>query len=156
MVLPQAMAWVQYWFRVLSLKFGGKSKKIGGDTVTAVTRFFHVWLRVLVTPSLTISLYASSCHLIYPHHKQSKQTAVWWHCLIISSCHMDNVLHLRRSPHSVDNAASLALSHSHSVSKSGFPGSEWLTGPHHQHPHHCHHCRHHHQVHPRHHNDWSP
>ena len=28
MVLPQAMAWVQYWFRVLSLKFCGKSKKI--------------------------------------------------------------------------------------------------------------------------------
>ena len=27
MVLPQAMAWVQYWFRVLSLKFCGKSKK---------------------------------------------------------------------------------------------------------------------------------
>ena len=28
MVLPQAMAWVQYWFHVLSLKFYGKSKKI--------------------------------------------------------------------------------------------------------------------------------
>ena len=27
MVLPQAMAWVQYWFRVLSLKFCKKSKK---------------------------------------------------------------------------------------------------------------------------------
>ena len=31
MVLPQAMAWLQYWFRVLSLKFCGKSKKICGD-----------------------------------------------------------------------------------------------------------------------------
>ena len=31
MVLPQAMAWVQYWFRVLSLKFCEKSKKICGD-----------------------------------------------------------------------------------------------------------------------------
>ena len=31
MVQPQAMAWVQYWFRVLSLKFCGKSKKICGD-----------------------------------------------------------------------------------------------------------------------------
>ena len=31
MVLPQAMAWVQYWFRILSLKFCGKSKKICGD-----------------------------------------------------------------------------------------------------------------------------
>ena len=31
MVLPHAMAWVQYWFRVLSLKFCGKSKKICGD-----------------------------------------------------------------------------------------------------------------------------
>ena len=31
MVLPQAMAWVQYWFCVLSLKFCGKSKKICGD-----------------------------------------------------------------------------------------------------------------------------
>ena len=31
MVLPQAMAWVQYWFRVLSLRFCGKSKKNCGD-----------------------------------------------------------------------------------------------------------------------------
>ena len=31
MVLPQAMAWVQYWFRVLSLKFCGNSKKNCGD-----------------------------------------------------------------------------------------------------------------------------
>ena len=31
MVLPQAMAWVQYWFRVVSLKFCGKSKKNCGD-----------------------------------------------------------------------------------------------------------------------------
>ena len=31
MVLPQAMAWVQYCFRVLSLKFCGKSKKNCGD-----------------------------------------------------------------------------------------------------------------------------
>ena len=31
MVLPQAMAWVQYWFRILSLKFCGKSKKNCGD-----------------------------------------------------------------------------------------------------------------------------
>ena len=31
MVLPQAMTWVQYWFRVLSLKFYGKSKKNCGD-----------------------------------------------------------------------------------------------------------------------------
>ena len=31
MVLPQAMAWVLYWFRVLSLKFCGKSKKNCGD-----------------------------------------------------------------------------------------------------------------------------
>ena len=31
MVLPQVMALVQYWFRVLSLKFCGKSKKICGD-----------------------------------------------------------------------------------------------------------------------------
>ena len=31
MVLPQAMVRVQYWFRVLSLKFCGKSKKICGD-----------------------------------------------------------------------------------------------------------------------------
>ena len=31
MVLPQAMAWVQYWFRVFSLEFCGKSKKICWD-----------------------------------------------------------------------------------------------------------------------------
>ena len=31
MVLPQAMAWGQYWFRVLSLEFCGKSKKNCGD-----------------------------------------------------------------------------------------------------------------------------
>ena len=31
MVLPQVMAWVQYWFCVLSLKFCGKFKKNCGD-----------------------------------------------------------------------------------------------------------------------------
>ena len=46
MVLPQAMAWVQYWFRVLSLKFCGKFKKNCGD----------------ISPqSPAFCMYASSC-----------------------------------------------------------------------------------------------
>ena len=52
MVLPQAMAWVQYWFRVLSLKFCGKSKKKLQWYITGITRFLHV------------------CHH-HPHHHQS-------------------------------------------------------------------------------------
>ena len=43
MVLPQAMAWVQYWFRVLSLKFCGKSKKKLRGYIPAIPRFLHVW-----------------------------------------------------------------------------------------------------------------
>ena len=46
MVLPQAMAWVQYWFRVLSLKFCGKSKKKLRWYITGITRFLHVCVRV--------------------------------------------------------------------------------------------------------------
>ena len=42
MVLPQAMAWVQYWFRVLSLKFCGKSKKICGD-ISQVSPAFCIY-----------------------------------------------------------------------------------------------------------------
>ena len=42
MVLPQAMAWVQYWFRVLSLKFCGKSQKNLRWYITGITRFLHV------------------------------------------------------------------------------------------------------------------
>ena len=45
MVLPQAMAWVQYWFRVLSLKFCGKSKKKLRGYIPAIPRFLHVCLR---------------------------------------------------------------------------------------------------------------
>ena len=41
MVLPhQAMAWVQYWFRVLGLKFCGKSKKNCGDISPQSPAFF--------------------------------------------------------------------------------------------------------------------
>ena len=43
MVLPQAMAWVQYWFRILSLKFCGKSKKKLRRYISAISRFLHVW-----------------------------------------------------------------------------------------------------------------
>ena len=42
MVLPQAMAWVQYWFRVLSLKFCGKSKKKLRRYISGISRFLHV------------------------------------------------------------------------------------------------------------------
>ena len=41
MVLPQAMAWVQYWFCVLSLKFCGKSKKLR-RYISGISRFLHV------------------------------------------------------------------------------------------------------------------
>ena len=51
MVLPQAMAWVQYWFRVLSLKFCGKSKKICGDIspvspafLMYASKHLHKWM----------------------------------------------------------------------------------------------------------------
>ena len=44
MVLPQAMAWVQYWFRVLSLKFLRKILKNLRWYITGITRFLHVWL----------------------------------------------------------------------------------------------------------------
>ena len=43
MVLPQAMAWMQYWFRVLSLKFCGKSKKICGD-ISPVSPAFSMYV----------------------------------------------------------------------------------------------------------------
>ena len=67
MVLPQAMAWVQYWFRVLSLKFCGKSKKICGD----------------ISPqSPAFCMYAST---LYHHNSKftqtglevSKKTSLW-------------------------------------------------------------------------------
>ena len=44
MVLPQSMAWVQYWFRVLSLKFCGKSKKNCGD-ISQVSPAFCMYER---------------------------------------------------------------------------------------------------------------
>ena len=44
MVLPQAMAWVQYWFRVLSLKFYGKSKKNCGN-ISQVSPAFCMYVR---------------------------------------------------------------------------------------------------------------
>ena len=44
MVLPQAMAWVQYWFRILSLKFCGKSKKNCGD-ISQVSPAFCMYVR---------------------------------------------------------------------------------------------------------------
>ena len=46
MVLPQAMAWVQYWFRILSLKFCGKSKKKLRRYISTISRFLHVWVGV--------------------------------------------------------------------------------------------------------------
>ena len=46
MVLPQAMAWVQYWFRVLSLKFCGKFKKKLRRYISTISRFLHVWVSV--------------------------------------------------------------------------------------------------------------
>ena len=55
MVLPQAMAWVQYWFHVLSLKFCGKSKKNCGDISQVSPAFcmygrdkFQVWCQQII------------------------------------------------------------------------------------------------------------
>ena len=52
MVLPQAMAWVQYWFCVLSLKFCGKSKKICGD-ISQLSPAFCMYAWVALTPLLS-------------------------------------------------------------------------------------------------------
>ena len=41
--VPQAMAWVQYWFRVLSLKFREIQKELRWY-ITTITRFLHVWM----------------------------------------------------------------------------------------------------------------
>ena len=46
MVLPQAMAWVQYWFRVLSLKFCGKSQKNCGDILQVSPAFCMYGLKL--------------------------------------------------------------------------------------------------------------
>ena len=51
MVLPQATAWVQYWFCVLSLKFCGKSKKNCGD-ISQVSPAFCMYGYHLSTRSL--------------------------------------------------------------------------------------------------------
>ena len=63
MVLPQAMAWVQYWFRVLSLKFCGKSKKNCGD----------------ISPqSPAFCMYASHC-MIGVHTRVHAKIRGWLH-----------------------------------------------------------------------------
>ena len=56
MVLPQAMAWVQYWFRVLSLKFCEQSKKNCGD-ISQVSPAFCMYAE---KPKFCIKLCASS------------------------------------------------------------------------------------------------
>ena len=58
MVLPQAMAWVQYWFRVLSLKFCGKSKKNCGDISQVSPAFcmYAQWFQWPVVPYWTSSI----------------------------------------------------------------------------------------------------
>ena len=56
MVLPQAMAWVQYWFRVLSLKFCRKSKKICGD-ISQLSPAFCMY-----AVGLAILSHTQNCH----------------------------------------------------------------------------------------------
>ena len=51
MVLPQAMAWMQYWFRVLSLKFCGKSKEICGDISPVSPAFCMYVLSITFHPT---------------------------------------------------------------------------------------------------------
>ena len=57
MMLPQAIAWVQYWFRVLSLNFCGKSKKICGDISPqspAFCMYGLIWLiRLILMADMT-------------------------------------------------------------------------------------------------------
>ena len=55
MVLPQAMAWVQYLFRVLSLKFCGKSKKICGDISQVSPAFCMYGVKWCVYPTHKVS-----------------------------------------------------------------------------------------------------
>ena len=59
MVLPQAMAWVQYWFRVLSLKFCGKSKKICGDISQLSPAFCMYGHKVLYASKTRTSYWTS-------------------------------------------------------------------------------------------------
>ena len=60
MVLPQAMAWVQYWFRVLSLKFCGKSKKNCGDisqVSPAFCMYAYCWGHITWNQSWSLKTY---------------------------------------------------------------------------------------------------
>ena len=59
MVLPQAMAWVQYWFRILSLKFCGKSKKICGDISPQSPAFCMYAMQYHAIPCNTRQYHAS-------------------------------------------------------------------------------------------------
>ena len=52
MVLPQAMAWVQYWFRVLSLKFCGKSNKNCGDISQLSPAFCMYAMTMMITMTM--------------------------------------------------------------------------------------------------------
>ena len=74
MVLPQAMAWVQYWFRVLSLKFCGKSKKNLRRYISAISRFLHVCFN----PKLVFAeIWAGRPFRVFKS-SQLVRTSLWW------------------------------------------------------------------------------
>ena len=104
MVLPQAMAWVQFWFRVFSLKFCGKSKKICGDIsqvspafcmyVPKVSSSHHQWCRVVpirytysqqMSPVIAFDIAVVAqkvkVHCCYRGPVWSKKVG-WWCCCI--------------------------------------------------------------------------
>ena len=72
MVLPQAMAWVQYWFRVLRLKFYGKSKKNCGDISQQSPAFCMYDSTVFEDPKVL-----STGIIVFDHQKLSKPFGVF-------------------------------------------------------------------------------
>ena len=60
MVLPQAMAWVQYWFRVLSLKFCGKSKKFA-----VIYHRYHLLFACMVFREIHINICVANYSFIF-------------------------------------------------------------------------------------------
>ena len=83
MVLPQAMAWVRYWFRVLSLKFCGKSKKKIAEIYLRYLPLFACMVETsqeLRIPSLVpILCEAKIWHLVNWEYRNNCHKLWYWH-----------------------------------------------------------------------------
>ena len=71
MVLPQAMAWVQYLFRVLSLKFCGKSKKNCGD-ISQVSPAFCIYVITVIIKQPTSRKNTDSTVYDWPQYNETR------------------------------------------------------------------------------------